>query len=125
MTPEARFVQNLLNWIVRIAVVAAAIASLIWISGCVIAAEPYWVKTHAPVAVTDTRFVDYPCGQRIHGCFQRTTGVIELRTGMNALLLECTLSHERRHAAGYSHRAGPHYSIDCGDGTTYTAMSYR
>lgn len=122
MTPAARFVENVLA---RIAVIAAAIAAALWLSGCATVAAPYWVKTHEPVTVTAVRDVALPCGKRgIDGCFNRSTGVIELRAGMNALRRACVLTHEERHSEGDSHPAHdgrPHYSMDCGDGTTYVA----
>ena len=128
MTPSARFVEGLLKCLANMAVALAALALIVWgLGGCAFANEGYWSKTHSPQVITDTQFVDYPCGKRADGCFNRIIGVIQLRKGMNALHLECVWKHEKKHAAGYSHPANdnrPHYSIDCGDGSTYVAMRY-
>ena len=115
MSPRARFAHGLLRFLASMALALAVMFSLILgLGGCASLAEPYWYKTHAPVIVSDVREVPYPCGRRdLDGCFRRDTSVIELRAGMPAALRACTLTHELKHAAGYSH--------DCGDGTTYVA----
>ena len=101
---------------------AVMFALILGLGGCATVPGPYWFRTHDPIIVSDVREVPYPCGRRdTDGCFRRNTGVIELRAGMPAALRACTLTHELKHAAGYSHRDGPHYSTDCGGGTFYVA----
>lgn len=82
--------------------------------------HPYWVKVAEPVALTSIGFVDAPCGNvHIQGCSSRITGRIELKKQMSKSLLECVLSHERHHLAGYDHDDRPTFATDCGDGTIH------
>ena len=95
-------------------------AVLLLVSGSVLA-EPYWVKTDAPVEHKRTLIVDKPCGRAdLDGCANRESGTIELRRGMDATLHWCTLNHEKKHLAGYSH-PGAYRGLakDCGNGETF------
>jgi hypothetical protein len=100
---------------------AAALALVL--VGCSVG--PYWVRAHAPVAVTRIAIVDVPCGRANWlGCSTRRTGAIELKRGMPPALHACVLSHELHELDGYSHEhittGVVGRTVDCGDGTIYS-----
>ena len=85
------------------------------------ALEPYWRKTHAPLEIAGV--IRYPttellrvfCGNRVgRGCTERIEhlGIAILHLGPDAD--ECTLKHEKAHAAGWMHDAREIYRRDCG-----------
>lgn len=80
------------------------------LSGC----AEYWIKTSEAVEVKHIARVDWPCQQNLLGCFDRRTGTLMLKKGMEKPLESCVLQHELRHADGWDHDSRPHYSVDCG-----------
>ena len=108
--------------------VLVVIGALVWIAlhAPAWAEGSYWYKAAAPVQVLGIVFVERPCGKRIDGCAHRSTGLIELRTGMDTVLRTCVESHERRHLErGEDHPVDrPHFAIDCGDGTILSRQAW-
>jgi hypothetical protein len=85
---------------------------------------PYWQPTSPPglvTAVLATPDVDVVCRAKspVLGCYDRSTGVIYLKLGMDSVMHSCVLHHEYRHAAGDEHPGfdEPQLGVDCGDGT--------
>lgn len=88
------------------------IVFLCLIGGC--ASKPYWTRTHAPMTVNYIEHVEYPCGQKLDGCWTAATRTIELRHGMREWLEQCRIRHEFAHARGWRHPLGMELSEDCG-----------
>lgn len=81
---------------------------------------PYWTLTNPPAEVKAVLHVKYPCGNPTYdGCWNSVQRTIEVRDGLSVLDEDCVITHERKHAAGYTHPIRPEYSTDCGDGTKW------
>jgi len=85
---------------------------ILLLSGC--ASGPYWTLERAPIPVEHVVHVDYPCAQRLDGCWNEKGRTIELRKGLRQYLEECYTRHEYAHSQGWRHPLGMALSEDCG-----------
>ena len=89
---------------------------IIILSGC--AAQPYWQETGAAVEVKHVVRVDFPCKKfDIDGCWNEAANTVEIKKGLSPNREDCVITHERKHAAGYTHEVRKIvFAHDCGDG---------
>jgi hypothetical protein len=91
------------------------------LSGCAI--TPYWTPEPRLVAPV-LRVVDVPvltCNDgHAWSCWEYERGEIQVLIGVPASARDCLISHERKHAEGWTHNIERrHFAIDCGDGTMW------
>lgn len=87
------------------------------LSGC--ATEEYWTHYTDEVQVKHVVHVDFPCKKfDTDGCWNAKANTVEVRKGLSKPYEDCVISHERKHAKGYTHpRQAIVFAQDCGDGT--------
>lgn len=85
---------------------------ILLLAGCT-SLPTWWYRDSAPVQVTQVIEHEYAtpiCNKLaganaliVWGCMDRSTGTIHLQAGMVPALRQCTIEHEKTHAAGYNH----------------------
>ena len=99
------------------------ISLIILISGCATGSE-YWTRAdYLQGEVEKVLYVDFPCGHVDWlGCWNVSTKTIEIQKGLPPSLETCVLSHEYKHAQGFSHENHVGYAVDCGNGTMWIPL---
>ena len=103
---------------------SSALAAPLALTYCVVvsnswAAEQYWIKTHDAqvvdaVVVVDNIYVFCNFPHKVLGCTARSGyGGVVLYIAQDAPDKVCIESHERKHAAGFSHHDRPHNQVVC------------
>ena len=92
---------------------------MLMLGGC--ASDPYWIRYDGLRGeVKHIVRVDFPCKNiGWEGCWNAASGTIEVKKGMPKALEDCVISHERKHAQGFTHERRIEFSKDCGDGTRW------
>lgn len=83
-------------------------------------ADEYWQLTNAPVEIKSIAEVDYPCDKLLIGCINYLSREIFIKRGLTKEMYTCILTHEQKHAKGWTHDDRPTFAYDCGDGTLIT-----
>ena len=93
--------------------VALFCVAVVALSGCAAPAD-YWKQTREPYAVKEVIYVREPavfCPRlnlpRLDGCTimsnESKSAILYIKQDLPEWLRECTIKHERKHAAGYEH----------------------
>ncbi|MGP1675943.1 MAG: hypothetical protein ACTS6J_02140 [Burkholderiales bacterium] len=94
---------------------------VVFLTGC--SRSEYWEYTDVPRSVTrviEATDMFAACGSNAAGCYDPNTGLIWLKYGLSPAVRQCVITHEYRHAAGWTHPKFPESPLayNCGDGTT-------
>lgn len=80
-------------------------------------AEDYWQKNRSSFEISGVEEVDYPCGKSLIACINILSRTIFIKKGLTKEMYVCALTHELKHAMGWSHDNRRQFVYDCGDGT--------